>query len=126
MMVGDAAQGSVQAGPALGLHVLAQRRLDLALAARAEFECDAILRSSPESLAHVVSADDQIPAVIGSAAHQHMDIGLVCVPVIDGYPDDRCAEIALSVSHPFAGAGVQYLDLAGIPGQAEVDGREGG
>src|SRR3546814_3014227 len=59
MMVGDAAQGSVQAGPALGLHVLAQRRLDLALAARAEFECDAILRSSPESLAHIVAADDR-------------------------------------------------------------------
>src|SRR3546814_12366521 len=64
MMVGDAAQGSVQAGPALGLHVLAQRRLDLALAARAEFECDAILRSSPDSPAHIVAADDQIAAVL--------------------------------------------------------------
>src|SRR3546814_4397499 len=119
MMVGDAAQGSVQAGPALGLHVLAQRRLDLALAARAEFECDAILRSSPESLAHIVAADDQIAAVIGAAAHQHMDMGIVCVPVIDGYPVERCAEIALGVSHQFAGEGAQVLHFAGILGRSE-------
>src|SRR3546814_19840554 len=113
----DAGQGSVHAGPALGLHVLAQRCLDLALAARAEFECDAILRSSPESLAHIVAADDQIAAVIGAAAHQHLDLGIVCVPVIDGYPVERCYEIALGVSPQFAGDGVPVLHFDGLLGR---------
>src|SRR3546814_18173951 len=82
-------------------------------------DLDAILRSSPESLAHIVAADDQIAAVIGAAAHQHMDMGIVCVPVIDGYPVERCAEIALGVSHQFAGAGAQVLHLAGILGRED-------
>src|SRR3546814_10014030 len=46
-----------------------------------------------------------------------MDMGIVCVPVIDCYPVERCAEIALGVSHQFAGEGAQILHFAGILGR---------
>src|SRR3546814_4180434 len=110
-------QSPVQPSPALSLDVLAQRRLDLTLATRTEFERDAILRPAPEPLAHIVAADNQVAAIIGAAAHQHINMRVVGVPVIDSHPIERCAEIALGVGHQLSGEGPQVLHLAGILGR---------
>ncbi len=114
MVVGDVTQLPIKAGPALSPDLALQRRPDLAFAARSKFQGDPLLGPAAQTLPHIIAGDDQIAAVVGAAADQHMDVRIVGVPVVDGDPVERCAEIALGVGHQLAGEGAQVLHLAGV------------
>ena len=52
--------------------------------------------------------------VVCAAAHQHMDVRIVRVPVIDGDPVEPGAEIALDVGHKLAGEGAKIGHLGRV------------
>ena len=54
-------------------------------------------------LLDVVAGDDEILAVVGAAAHDDVDVGIVGVPVIDADPIELGAEILLHLAHQLAG-----------------------
>ena len=115
-LIGDVAQRAIEAGPALGLDLLLQGGPDFLLGARAELQGNPLGGAVAESLLDVVAADDEIRAVVGAPAHQHMDVRIVRVPVIDGDPVEFRAEIALGVSHQLAGEGAKIGHLGRVLG----------
>ena len=116
-LIGDVAQRAVEARPALGLDLLLQGGPDFLLAARPELQGDALGGAVAEALADVVAADDEVLAVVGAAAHQHMDVRIVGVPVIDGDPVELRAEIAFGVGHQLAGEGAKIGHLGRVLGR---------
>ncbi len=74
--VGDITQGTVKSGPALGFDLPLQGGLDRLLAAGSEFQGDALLSAGSKSPADIVTADDEVLAVIGATrgpGHGHAD-----------------------------------------------------
>ena len=65
------------------------------LTARLQFQCDPLRSAAAETLADVVAADDQVLVVVGAGANEHMDVGIVGVPMIDRHPIEPSVEIAL-------------------------------
>ena len=94
-LVGDVAQRSIQAGPALGLDLPLQGVPDGLFVARPKLERDAFLRPAAKTAADIVAADHQILAIIGAATDEHMDVWVVGVPVIHRHPIDPRAEVPL-------------------------------
>ena len=90
-LVGDVAERSVETGPAFGLDLLLQSGADFLLAARPQFQCDPLCGAAAKTFADVVAADDQVLPVVGAAADEHVDMGIVGVPMIDRDPiEPRC------------------------------------
>jgi hypothetical protein len=116
-LIGDVAQRAIEAGPALGLDLLLQSAPDILLGARAEFQSNPLGGAVAESLLDVVATDDEIRAVIRAPAHQHMDVRIVCVPVIDSDPVELRAEITLGIGHQLAGEGAKIGHLGRILGR---------
>ena len=83
-------------------------------AARAQLQSYALRGPCPKAPADVIPADDQILIVVGAAPDQHMDMGMVGVPMIDGDPVELCAEIAFGILHQFAGEGAQIAHVLGV------------
>ena len=74
-------------------------------------------------MADVIAADDQILPVIGTPAHQDMDVRIVGVPVIDGDPVQLRSEVALGVGHELARERMQVRHLRRVlrrHGEAEM------
>ncbi len=94
-LVRDIAQGTVEAGPALGFDLFLQRGLDLPLAARPQFHGDAFSGAVAEAAADIGAADDEILAVIGTSPDQNMDMWIVGIPVIDRHPVELRSKVAL-------------------------------
>src|SRR5260370_31293483 len=101
--VRNVAQGTVEAGPALGLDLPLQGGLDLPLAAGTEFQGGALFSAGAKTPTDVVTADDEILAVIGASADQDMDMRIVGSPVVDGHPVEFCAEVELALMHHLTG-----------------------
>jgi len=116
-LVCEAPQCAIETGPALGGHLCVERDVDLAGRARAELEIHQLFGAGTKAAADVVPRDDEVLVPIGSAAQQHMDMGIVGVPVIDGDPVQIGPEIAFGLAHEVAGEGPQVLHVAGVSGE---------
>src|SRR5574337_1831906 len=112
--VGDVAQGAIEAGPAFGLDLLLQRSAYLLLAARTKLDGDALGGAISKSPADVFAADDQVLTIVGAAANEDMDMGVIGVPVVDRYPVELRAEIFLDVSHQLASKGLEVPELGRV------------
>jgi hypothetical protein len=115
-LIGDVTQRAIEAGPALGLDLLLQGAPDILPGARAELQSNPLSGAVAESLLDVVAADDEIRAVVRPTAHQHMDVRIVRVPVIDGDPVEFCAKITLGVSYQHSGEGAKIGHLGRVLG----------
>src|SRR5713101_5901195 len=113
-LVRDIAQGTVEAGPALGFDLFLQRGLDLPLAARPQFHGDAFSGAVAEAAADIGAADDEILAVIGTSPDQNMDVWIVGIPVIDRHPVEFGSEVALNIIKQFAREPAQVLQLGSV------------
>ena len=74
-------------------------------------------------MADVIAADDQILTVLGTPAHQDMDVRIVGVPMIDGDPVQLRSEVALDVGHELAREGAEVRQFGGVlrrNGEAEM------
>src|SRR6185437_7822420 len=109
--VRDVAQRAIEAGPTLRLDLPLQRALNLLFGARTQLEGDPLRGPVADAATDVVAADDQVRAVVGAAADQKMDMGIVRVPVIDGDPVEPRAEIALHIGDELAREGLEVADL---------------
>ncbi len=112
--VGDITQGTVKSGPALGFDLPLQGGLDRLLAAGSEFQGDALFSAGTKSPADIVTADDEVLAVIGASADQDMDMRIVGVPVVDRHPVEFGSEVALGIGHQFTGEGAEVSHLGRI------------
>ena len=99
------------------------RSPDFLLAAWSQLHCNPFRRTAAKSLAYVVTAYDQVLPVVGAAAHQHVDMRIVGIPVFDGDPVECRAEVALGIGHELAGEGAKigHLDrILGGDGEPEM------
>ena len=110
----DVAERSVETGPAFRPDLVLQSRADFLLAPRAQFQCNPFRRTAAKSLAYVVAADDQVLAVVGAAADEHVDMGVVGVPMIHCDPVEARSEVALRVLHELAREGTKVGKLARV------------
>ena len=67
-----------------------------------------------KALADVVTAYDQVLAVVGAAADEHVDMGVVGVPMIHCDPVEPRSEVALRVLHQLAREGPKVGKLARV------------
>ncbi len=86
--------------------------LNIALAARAEFDSDALLGTGTHAFADIRAIDHQVPAVQGNAANQNMDMRVVGIPVIDRHPVEPGVEVARHIFEQFARESAQVGHLA--------------
>jgi hypothetical protein len=87
---------------------------DFQLAPWPQFESDTFRRATAKAVADVVTADDQVLAAVGPAADEHMDMGVVGVPMIDRDPVETGAEVALRVLHQLPREGPKVGHLARV------------
>ena len=87
---------------------------DFLLAAWSQLQRDPFRRPAAKALADVVAADDQVLAVVGAAADEHVDMGVVGVPMIDRDPVEPRSEVALRVLHELAREGPKVGNLARV------------
>ena len=113
-LVGDVAERSVETGPALGVGLVFQPGADFLLAAWSQLQRDPFRRPAAKAPADVLATDDQVLAVVGAAADEHVDMGIVGVPMIDRYPVELGAEVMLGVLHELAGEGPKVRHVTGV------------
>ena len=65
----------------------------------------------------VVARDDEVLAVVGDAAHDDVDVGMLGVPVIDGDPIELGAEVLLHLADQLAGEALEVGHLGGVLGR---------
>ena len=107
----------VKTGPALGIDLAFERGADVQLGARPQFERHPLFRPEPQTFADIAPVNDKIGAVTGNAAHQHMDVRIVGVPMVNGDPVQFGAQILGRVSHQFAGEAAQVFHVPCIFGR---------
>jgi len=113
----------VEVGPPLAIDLTFERAADLLVGARPQLLGDQVLGAVTQTLLDVIPVDDEVLAVIGTAAHDDVDVGMLGVPVIDGDPVELGAEILLGLAHQLAGEPLEVRHLQRIVGrddEAEV------
>jgi len=116
-LIGGIAECAIEPGPAVSLDLLLQGGADFPLAAWTELQSDALRGPVAEPLADVVAADHKVLAVVGAPAHQHMNMRVARVPVIEGDPVELRAEITLDVRHQCTGISPKIVHLRGVLGR---------
>jgi hypothetical protein len=94
-----------------------QRVANLMLRLRAEFDRDQFLGARAQTSADVVAGDYEVGALFVDAADEEMDMGVIRVPVIDGYPIEPRAEIGLHLFGKVAGESPEVGHVASIFGR---------
>jgi hypothetical protein len=107
-------QHPIEPGPAFGTNFSLKSASHLKLRSRAEFSGNKISRSRPQPCRNVIAADDEVDTVIGAAAHEDVDMGMLGIPVVDGDPVKPRAEITRGLIHELAGKAPQALKFTGI------------
>src|SRR5690606_4250852 len=64
--------------------------------------------------AYIVLVDDEIITIVGFATHEDMNIGCVCVPVVDRDPVEPRTKIGLHIGQQLAGERRDISQLARI------------
>lgn len=116
-VVGAAAQRPVEAGPALRIHLTAQRRGDVPLATRPKLERHQAFGLGAQSAADIIAADDQVRLVVGAPPHEDVDVRIVCVVMGHRHPVEARAKVSFRLGHQIAGEALQVAHLAGVLGR---------
>ena len=104
IMLGSlAGEGAIELGPTVGLNLGVETATNLKIASRQEFQSGKMCSSGAHALADVVAGNHEVAAVTAFAAHDDMDVGIVCVPVVDPNPIELRAEIPLGLRHQVPG-----------------------
>jgi hypothetical protein len=77
---------AIELGPALGFDLTFQIALDVEIGPWAKLLRDKILRPGAHAFLDVVAGDDEVLAVVGAAAQDDMNVGVVGVPMINADP----------------------------------------
>ena len=90
---------------------------NLALGSRAELERDPVSCALPKPFADVVTANDEVPSVVGSTPHEDVDVRVVGIPMVDRNPFQLRPEVAFGVLHEFTREGAHVRHLHGVFGR---------
>ena len=107
----------IKLGPALGPDLPFEITANVEIGPRPEFLRHEIACAVPHPLPDVIAGDHEILAVIGTAAQDDMDMGIVGVPVIHRDPVQRRAKILLHPGHQVAGEGFEIGHVDGVLGR---------
>lgn len=86
-------QRPVEPRPAFRRDLRLKTAPNLKLRSRAELSGDKITGTGTEAGSDIIAADDKVAAIVGAAAHQDVDMGMLGVPVVDGDPVEPRTEI---------------------------------
>ena len=75
--IGVAGELPVELGPALGVDLALERAADVEIAARPQLLRHQVLGAGAHALLDVVARDDEVLAVVGDAAHDDVDVGML-------------------------------------------------
>ena len=96
-------QLAIKTGPAIGLHLAGQASINVLLGPCAQFHGHQLRGTSPHALADVAAVDNQVAAIVGLAAYQNVDVGIVGVPMVNGDPVETCAKIPFHLAQQVSG-----------------------
>ena len=100
--------------PAFCSHLRFKAAPDLKLRSRAELARNKIAGTGAQAGSDVIAADDKVRAIVGAAAHEDVDMGMLGIPVIDRDPIEPRTKITRGLMHEFAGKAPQAFQLARI------------
>jgi hypothetical protein len=96
---GFSGKRAIKLGPAVRLDLGVQTATDFKVGSKPEFLGDQVPGPGAHPLADVVPRNHEVPAIVGHAAHDDVDVGVLGIPVIDSDPVELRTEISLGVSH---------------------------
>jgi hypothetical protein len=99
MPCGLGGKRAIKLGPAVRLDLGVQTAMDFKVGSQPELLGDQVSGSGAHPVADVVTRNHEISAIVGLAAHDDMDMGILGIPVIDSDPVELRTEISLGVSH---------------------------
>jgi hypothetical protein len=112
-----AGERPIQPGPAFRPDLGLQRMPDFSVGSGAELQSQQVLRPRPHSFTNIVPRDDQILAIAGPAPDNDMDVGMLCIPVIDGDPVETGSQIALGIGDEVARKSLDIRKFASVFGR---------
>jgi hypothetical protein len=121
--IGIAGELPVELGSALGVDLALERATDVEIAAQPQLLRHQVLGPGTHPLLDVVARNDEVLAVVGDAAHDDVDVGMLRIPVIDSDPIELGAEILLHLADQLAGEALEVGHLRRVLGrddEAEV------
>ena len=107
MAGGLARERLVERRPAVGVDLPLEAAADFLLAARTKLQGDELRGAGAQAAADIVAADDEVAPVLGASPHQHMDVRMLGVPMIDRHPVDLGPEVARHLAHEIAREGAK-------------------
>ena len=115
VMLGSlAGKRAIEPSPSIGLDLGLEILTDIKVAARSKLEGGEMRGAGAQALADVVAGDDEVPPVVGFAAHDDMDVGIVRIPVVDPDPVEPGTEIPLGLRHQVSGKRPEVGKLLGV------------
>ncbi len=97
----------VETGPAFAGDLPFERVVNVPVGPIPKLLRDQVLNTGAHPVLDIIAGDDEVFAVIGTASRDHMDMRVLCVPVIDSNPVEFCAEILFRLAHQVAGEGFE-------------------
>ena len=107
MAAGVARERLIERRPAIRVDLPLEAPADFQFAARTELQGDELRRASAQTAGDIVSVDYEVAAVVSASPHQHMDMRILGVPVIDRHPVDLCPEVARHLAQEIAREGTK-------------------
>ncbi|ESW94196.1 hypothetical protein X772_01520 [Mesorhizobium sp. LSJC280B00] len=111
MTVGVTNKLAIELRPALSVDLVLDGLADVEVRAEPKRLGENVARPIAHALADVVARDDKALAIVGNAANEDVNVRMFGVPVIDGYPVEPRAEVALHVDHQVTSEVLEVAEL---------------
>jgi hypothetical protein len=102
---------AIETGPSISLDIGPETAANLHITPRPKLQGNQMSRPGAQAVANVVPCYHEVAFVVGNATHDHMNMGVVGIPVIDTDPIELRSEIALSLGHQIPRKGLQVGKL---------------
>jgi hypothetical protein len=103
-LIGVTDKLAIELGPAFASDLLFDGSTDVVVGARPQCLCENLARPAAHSLTDVVTRDDEVLAVVGDAAQDHMDMRMFqwATPIQSSFvPRSRSMSLITSLAKPF-------------------------
>jgi hypothetical protein len=101
---------TIEPGPSVCLDLGVETAADFDIGPWSKFLGDQVSGTGAHALADVVPPDHQVAPIIGLAAHDDVDVGILSVPVINRDPVELGSEVSLGLSHQIAREGLEVRE----------------
>lgn len=92
-------QDPIKLCPAICFHLSVEPASNFNLALWPELERYQFGRAGSQAVADLVAGNHQVMTIVGNPADNHVDMGVVCIPMIDSHPVELRSEVPLRLGH---------------------------